>query len=76
MATQHFKQIAQRLVNAEAIFVEILMERGRIDRELANKVFALYRKHKVIKLDAFNGMYRVTYGAALDRETIQGAAKA
>jgi hypothetical protein len=74
MSTQHFKEIAQRLVNAESDFVSILMDRGAVDAAAANKVFGLYVKHKLVKLDAFHGVYSVKHGGLLDRKTIQGAA--
>jgi hypothetical protein len=74
MATQHFKEIAQRIINAKAKFVSALMERGGIDAAAAEKVFGLYRKHKLIKLDAFHGVYSVKHGAFLDRKAINNAA--
>jgi hypothetical protein len=74
MATQHLKEIAQRLVNAEANFVSTLMELGGVDAAAAEKVFGLYKKHKLIKLDAFHGIYSVKHGAFLDRKTIKNAA--
>jgi methionyl-tRNA synthetase len=76
MAKQHFKEIAQRIVNAEAKFVSTLMERGGIDASAAEKVFGLYKKHKLIKLDAFHGVYSVKHGAFLNHKTINNAVAA
>jgi hypothetical protein len=76
MATQHFKDIAQRIVNAEAKFVSTLMERGGIDAAAAEKVFSLYKKHKIINLDALHGVYSVKHGAFLNHKTINNAVAA
>jgi hypothetical protein len=73
MPRQAFKDIAQRLVNAEENFIASLMEFGAITRAEAIRVFDLYRREKIIKRDTAIGRYHVTHGAFLDREAIRNA---
>ena len=68
-----FKNIAIRVVNAENNFVETLMNFGEISKEQAEKVLAVYRKLKLVKLDAVAGVISVKHGAYLEKSTIANA---
>lgn len=68
-----FEKIAQRIVNAEDNMITVLVERGGITEADASLVFRLYRKHRLIKLDAVGGRYSVKHGAYLDAQAIKNA---
>jgi len=72
---QGFKNMATRIVHAENNFIELLMDFGGINKKLAEKVFQIYRKKKLIKLDAVNGTYTVKHGGYLDKDFILNASK-
>ena len=59
---------AQRLANATENFIELAMEIGEFDRDSAVRLLAFYRKHKIVKLDAIMGTFKVKHGALWDRE--------
>lgn len=67
------RAMATRIVHAEKDFIELLMKFGAITKSEAEKVYAIYQKAKVIKLDAVNGTIRVTDGVYLDKDVIQEA---
>lgn len=71
--TNAYKQIAQRIVNAENNFIELVMNAGKCSKDEAEKVFNLYRKEKFIKLDAVGGTYKVKHGQFWDYEVLQRA---
>jgi hypothetical protein len=64
------RDIAQRLVNGENDFLEVLMERGGISREDAIKVLDHYRRVKVVKREGLGGRITVKHGEFLDKEVI------
>lgn len=68
-----FRNVAQRMVNAEADFIDTLCELGGINREQARRVLARYRKDKIVRADAVLGRLLVVHGAFLDRDTIRNA---
>jgi hypothetical protein len=68
-----FKNVATRLVNAENNFIEVLMTLGEISKAEAEKVLAVYRKHKLVKMDAVMGVLSVKHGAYLEKEVIGNA---
>jgi hypothetical protein len=70
---QACRDIATRMENAATNMIESLMELGEIDSAAATKVYNLYRRHKLIKLNAVLGRYDVNHGAYLDRDTIRRA---
>lgn len=70
------KNMAQRIVQAEADFVATLMDLGGIDHATAERVLAHYRKIRVVRMDAVMGRVTVKHGAFLDREVIERAALA
>ncbi len=64
---------AQRIVNAENAFLATLMHFGDLDAVEAAAVLAVYRKARVVKLDAVGGALNVKHGAFLDRDVIRRA---
>ena len=66
------KQIAQRIVNAEEAFIEVLMAKG-FNREEAVKAMGVMLKLKVAKLDAVSGTIRVKHGIYLEVDVIRNA---
>ena len=73
---QHCKEIANRQIDAANDFIVLLMESGKCSREQAEKVFNLYLKEKMIKLDTWMGRYSVKHGAYWDYQVIQNAIEA
>ena len=67
------KNVACRMVAAENNFVEVLMNFGEISKADAEKVLVVYRKLKLVKMDAVNGVMSVKHGAYLDKATIANA---
>lgn len=76
LAPRHTSEIAQRIVQAQADFVETLMSLSGCSKADAEKVFALYRQEQLIKLDAVHGRYSVKHGALLDTDVIRRAIEA
>ena len=69
----HAAQVAQRIANARAVLVENVQTLGGLKPEQAEAVAAYYIKHRMVKLDAVGGTYRVTYGGFFDRQVLQNA---
>lgn len=69
----HLRAIAGRQTSAVDKFIDLLIESFGITVDEAEKVFALYRRTKAIKLDTWNGRYNVSHGAFWDRAVIQRA---
>jgi hypothetical protein len=65
--------MAARIVSAENNFIEVLMNLGGISKADAEKVLSVYRKLKLVKINAVSGVLSVKHGAYLDREVIQNA---
>jgi len=68
-----FKPVAQRIVNAELSFVDYVMNLHNITKDEAEKVLAVFRKFKVVKMDVAIGRLNVVHGAYLDRGAINNA---
>jgi hypothetical protein len=64
---------ATRMVNAENAFIDGLMTAAGISRADAVKVLAVYRKAKVVKMDAIGGQISVKHGAFWERDVIRNA---
>tara|TARA_R110000803_G_scaffold46420_1_gene97409 strand:+ start:352 stop:600 length:249 start_codon:yes stop_codon:yes gene_type:complete len=75
MAAQHYKEIAQRIVNAENSFIACMEEDYALTESQALAVFNLYKKEKILKIDSGIGSWTVKHGAFLDKSTIQNAVK-
>jgi hypothetical protein len=69
----HLRSIASRMAQAEENFLRVLRVQGSLTMAEAEKVFAYYKKHKLVTRDAVMGEYKVKHGAFLDREVIRNA---
>jgi hypothetical protein len=68
-----FKAIAQRIVNADLNFLEMLQEMHGFSEAEAVKIFTTYRKLRCIKLDAVGGRWTVKHGGFWDRDVCERA---
>ena len=66
-----FQDMAERLVNAENDFLQIIQDIANCTQAEAIKVFKVYRNCKVLKYSAGIGRFSVIHGGFLDKETIQ-----
>lgn len=69
------RAMATRIVHAEDNFIEALMKLGNITKADAEKVYRVYQKLKVVKVDAVGGAINVTHGGFLDRSVIKRAVR-
>ena len=69
------RSVAQRMVNAEESFIQIIREKG-FSREEAIKAMGTMLRLKVAKLDPVNGRIDVKHGAFLDAAAIRNAVNA
>lgn len=67
------KQVAQRMVNAENLFIENIMNIAEVNKNDAEKVFQVYRKERIIKLDAVMGVYKIIHGEFYEIQIIKNA---
>ena len=74
--TTGYKDIAQRIVNAENNFSETIQNIGGCSPEVADKVTAYYLKHKIAKLDAVIGRITVKHGVYLEADVVANAIEA
>lgn len=75
MTTERIKgtrAIAQRIVNAENDFVQLIMEKG-FTREEANKAMRTMLKLKVAKLDPVGGRISMKHGAFWESDVLRNA---
>ncbi len=70
---EHYKQIAQRIGDADKSLVDTLAKFGNISHDDAAKVAKYYVKHKLVKLDAYHARYQYKHGALLDADVIARA---
>ena len=70
---QGLKDVAQRIVNAENNFADTVQEVTSCTRKEAFKVLALYRKFKMVKLDAVCGRYTVNHGSFWEEHVLRNA---
>lgn len=68
----HAQALAQRIANAEAGFVQVVMEKG-FTHEEATKAMHTMLKLKVAKLDVRIGRITVKHGAFLEPAVIRNA---
>lgn len=71
---QHTQEIAQKIVEQENAFIELLQDAGEISREHANRVFNYYVAKKWLKRESITYRLTVKSGNLLDWETIQEVA--
>lgn len=65
--------MATREINAATKFVEAVMSIAGCTAPEAEKVLAIYRKAKMVKLQRAIGSYDVKHGAYLDVQVIRNA---
>jgi len=70
------KAFGERLAVCDINFVATLERVAGISREDANKVFATYVKHKLVKRDTCNQTWTVKHGGFLERDVILRALEA
>ena len=73
MSTQHYNEIAQRLVNAANSFIACMEDDYDLTEDQSRAVFNLYKQEKILKVDAVMGSWSVKHGAFLDKQTIKNA---
>lgn len=67
---QGLKNVAQRIVNAENNFKEIVQGITGCTVEQADSVLRKYIRAKFVKLDAVGGRYSVKHGSSLDKDVL------
>ncbi len=67
------KNMATRITTAENNFIEVLINLGGITKAEAEKALATFRKLKLVKMDAVNGVLSVKHGAYLSKDAIRNA---
>ncbi len=67
------KSMAVRTVQAEENFISNVCQIAEISKADGEKVLRVYRKLKLVKMDAVNGVLSVKHGAFLDALTIKNA---
>lgn len=68
-----FKVIAQRLANAEDRFMAAVQEQfGKTEAEAA-KILAVFKDHKIVKLDAITGQFTLSQGIFWDSVVMDNA---
>lgn len=70
------KQIAQRLVNTEKIFIDTIQEKVDCTEKEALKVLKIYKKEKIVKFDAVGGRPIFKHGVFLENDVIKNAINA
>ena len=70
-----FRDIAQRIVNAESGFIADAQEQFGFTSEEATKILAIYKKEKVVKIDPVMGTANLSHGIFWEKETMQNALK-
>lgn len=73
LAATYLQPLAQKMVNAENNFIANVISISGCTKIEAEKVLATYRKFKVVKMDAVNGVLSVKHGAFWDVDVIQNA---
>jgi hypothetical protein len=71
--SEHYREIADRMNSAETDFVACLMQFGECSQSDAEKVMALYFKHKLVKRDTWNAKISVKHGGYLEHDAIRRA---
>jgi hypothetical protein len=70
-----FRDIAQRIETAETKFVAYVVEQTGMSTDEAEHVLRVFKKCRVIKIDAVMGQWNVKHGAYLDAEVMRRAAR-
>lgn len=62
---ESFRHMAIRINNAENSFLDYAMKHGKLTRKQAEKVLALYKKEKLIKIEVGVGQWKMRGGAGV-----------
>lgn len=68
--TEGCKAVAQRVVNAQTRFTDLMIEISGCTQEQAVKVLEVYKKAKVVKLNVAQGVYDFKHGAFVEKDVI------
>jgi len=68
-----YKSIAQRIVNAENNFLNAVSEQFGFSPEEALTILNVFKKYKIIKIDAIGGQFTLSHGAYWDKEVMNNA---
>jgi len=63
---------AQRIVNAEKAFLDIVESKG-FTRDQAAQILSTYKRHRLIKIDPVGSSFHVKHGAFLDADILRNA---
>jgi hypothetical protein len=69
------KQIAQRIVNAENSFIEIVKNKIQCSNVIAYNILQYYKKEKILKIDPVMGTFQVKHGIFLEPNILKNAQK-
>jgi hypothetical protein len=64
---------SQRIETAYEAFIESAMRFAECTRPQAEKIFTVYKKHKIIKQDLQSASYKVKHGVYWDKQTLWNA---
>ncbi|RPJ25228.1 MAG: hypothetical protein EHM33_15250 [Chloroflexi bacterium] len=67
------KDMFTRIENGQNTFISDIVEQFGYTTEQAEKIFNLYRREKIIKLDTGSGRYILSHGAFWDKEVMARA---
>jgi len=72
IANPNYK-VAQRIVNAEERFLEMVQDTIGCSRTDAEKVLSVYRKEKVVKIDMIGGQFTLKHGVFAEPDVLNNA---
>ena len=67
------KDVAQRIINAETGFINDITDQFGFTHTEAMHIFDVYRKERIIKLQAGIGRYTLSHGAFWDKAVMERA---
>lgn len=70
---QGTKHVAQRIVSAENRFITEVMEQFGKTKEDAEKVLAVFKRAKAVKIDPITGQFNLTSGVYWEADVIDNA---
>jgi len=69
-------QVAIRIDNGINNFIENIMTISGCTKVEAEKVYAVYKKKRIVKLDPVGGVIKVRHGIFMEKDIIQNAINA
>jgi hypothetical protein len=70
-----FRDVAQRLINAETEFIKSIMEAFGYSEFDASIIFHVLHREKILKLHTGIGRYTIVHGALWDKTVMANALK-